>query len=211
MAAGASGTPLRPPHLLCGTRRAAAVDVLDFRGGCCAADFDYLPDRFLGFLPGGGGSDFSDAHGHESDIADLRGSVAADPPVVRPRDFSGEDQFGHSGHERNFRFDHGAASRDHRSDWDRDDIMNYPTPLGELCVIRPESLDGLVQTLDPRKAFRGRIITCGPGRPLPDGSSAPMEVKAGDIVRIKQGNAIEGIYSGIRIWIVRESDLLAVE
>lgn len=89
--------------------------------------------------------------------------------------------------------------------------MNYPTPLGELCVIRPESLDGLVQTLDPRKAFRGRIITCGPGRPLPDGSSAPMEVKAGDIVRIKQGNAIEGIYSGERIWIVRESDLLAVE
>lgn len=89
--------------------------------------------------------------------------------------------------------------------------MKYPTPLGELCVIAPESLDGLVQTLDPRKAFRGRIMAAGPGRPLPDGSSAPMEVRVGDVVRIRQGNAVEGIYSGIRIWIVRESDLLAVE
>lgn len=84
-------------------------------------------------------------------------------------------------------------------------------PLGEICFIEPEALDGMVQVLDERKALRGRIIACGPGRPLPDGSAAPMEVKVGDIVRVKQGNAIEAVFTQKRTWIVRESDLLCVE
>lgn len=90
--------------------------------------------------------------------------------------------------------------------------MKFPvTPLGELCFIQPESLDGLVQTLDPGKALRGRIVAAGPGRPLPDGSAAPMSVGVGDVVRIKQGNAVEAVFEQKRHWIVRESDLLAVE
>lgn len=90
--------------------------------------------------------------------------------------------------------------------------MKFPvTPLGELCFIAPESLDGLIQTLDPGKSFRGRIVAAGPGRPLPDGSSAPMAVRVGDVVRIKQGNAVEAVFENKRHWIVRESDLLAVE
>lgn len=90
--------------------------------------------------------------------------------------------------------------------------MKFPvTPLGELCFIAPESLDGLIQTLDPGKSFRGRIVAAGPGRPLPDGSSAPMAVCVGDVVRIKQGNAVEAVFENKRHWIVRESDLLAVE
>lgn len=90
--------------------------------------------------------------------------------------------------------------------------MKFPvTPLGELCFIAPESLDGLIQTLDPGKSFRGRIVAAGPGRPMPDGSAAPMDVKVGDVVRIKQGNAVEGIFDQKMHWIVRESDLLAVE
>ena len=90
--------------------------------------------------------------------------------------------------------------------------MRFPvTPLGELCFIAPESLDGLVQTLDPAKALRGRVVACGPGRPLPDGSSAPMQIRVGDVVRVKQGNAVEAIFAQKRHWIVRESDLLAVE
>lgn len=84
-------------------------------------------------------------------------------------------------------------------------------PLGEICFIEPESLDGLVQTLDARKALRGRVVACGPGRPLTDGSAVPMEVKVGDVVRLKQGNAIEAIFTQKRTWIVRESDLLCVE
>jgi co-chaperonin GroES (HSP10) len=90
--------------------------------------------------------------------------------------------------------------------------VKFPvTPLGELCFIAPESLDGLIQTLDPGKSFRGRIVAAGPGRPMPDGSAAPMDVKVGDVVRIKQGNAVEGIFDRKMHWIVRESDLLAVE
>lgn len=90
--------------------------------------------------------------------------------------------------------------------------MKFPvTPLGELCFIAPESLDGLIQTLDPGKSFRGRIVAAGPGRPMPDGSSAPMQVRVGDVVRIKQGNAVEAVFDQKMHWIVRESDLLAVE
>lgn len=82
-------------------------------------------------------------------------------------------------------------------------------PLGELCVIAPCIDSPLL--LDPRIALRGRVMAAGPGRPLPDGRLAPMEVRENDVVRIKQGNAIEGIYQGKRIWIVRESDLLCIE
>lgn len=85
------------------------------------------------------------------------------------------------------------------------------TPLGEICFVEPESADGLVKTLDPAKALRGRVVACGPGRPLPDGSSVPMQVKVGDVVRLKQGNAIEAVFTQKRTWIVRESDLLCVE
>lgn len=90
--------------------------------------------------------------------------------------------------------------------------MKFPiTPLGELCFIEPESMDGLVQTLDASNALRGRIVAKGPGRPMPDGSSAPMDVKVGDYVRIKQGNAVEAVFGQKKHWIVRESDLLCVE
>lgn len=90
--------------------------------------------------------------------------------------------------------------------------MSFPiTPLGELCFVQPESIEGIVQVLDERKALRGRIVACGPGRPLPDGNSAPMEVKVGDVVRVKQGNAVEAVFNQQRHWIVRESDLLCIE
>ena len=90
--------------------------------------------------------------------------------------------------------------------------MKFPvTPLGELCFIQPESVDGLVQTLDPAKALRGRVVAAGPGRPLPDGTSAPMQVRVGDVVHVKQGQAVESIFGQKRHWIVRESDLLCVE
>lgn len=90
--------------------------------------------------------------------------------------------------------------------------MTFPiTPLGELCFIEPASMDGLVQTLDPAKALRGKIVATGPGRPMPDGSSAQMDVKVGDFVRIKQGNAVEAVFGQKMHWIVRESDLLCVE
>lgn len=90
--------------------------------------------------------------------------------------------------------------------------MTFPiTPLGELCFVQPESIEGIVQVLDERKALRGRIVACGPGRPLADGNSAPMEVKVGDVVRLRQGNAVEAVFDQKRHWIVRESDLLCIE
>lgn len=90
--------------------------------------------------------------------------------------------------------------------------MSFPiTPLGELCFVQPESIEGIVQVLDERKALRGRIVACGPGRPLADGNSAPMEVKVGDVVRLRQGNAVEAVFDQKRHWIVRESDLLCIE
>lgn len=85
------------------------------------------------------------------------------------------------------------------------------TPLGEICLIEPEAQAALLVMLDARKSLRGRVIACGPGRPLPDGSCVPMEVKVGDFVRVKQGQAIEAVLANQRTWIVRESDLLCVE
>lgn len=84
-------------------------------------------------------------------------------------------------------------------------------PLGDLCFIEPEAEASAIHILDERKALRGRVVACGPGRPLSDGSAVPMEVKVGDIVRLKQGNAIEAIFTQKRMWIVREADLLCVE
>jgi co-chaperonin GroES (HSP10) len=90
--------------------------------------------------------------------------------------------------------------------------MRFPvTPLGELCFIEPEAQARTIHILDERQALRGRVIARGPGRPMPDGSSAPMSVRVGDMVRIKQGNAVEAFFDQKRHWIVRESDLLAVE
>lgn len=84
-------------------------------------------------------------------------------------------------------------------------------PIGDLCVIAPESESGRVQLIDARTSLRGRIIACGPGLPLSNGDILPMEVREGDIVRIKRGNAIESIFEQKRHWIVKESDILAVE
>ena len=84
-------------------------------------------------------------------------------------------------------------------------------PIGDICFVKPEALNGIIQTLDERKALRGRIVACGPGRPLSCGGVVPMEVKVGDIVRVKQGQAIDAIFSSVRHWIVREEAILGIE
>lgn len=85
-------------------------------------------------------------------------------------------------------------------------------PIGDLLFVEPAQLEATkIVIIDPRSAWRGRVVAAGPGAPRPDGSTVPMECKPGDYVRLKPTNAIESVWNQTRIWIVKESDVLAVE
>lgn len=83
-------------------------------------------------------------------------------------------------------------------------------PIGDLLFVEPEANTSRIIT-DPRASWRGKVVAAGPGAPLPDGTLVPMEVGVGDYVRLKPTNAIESVFNQTRVWIVKESDVLAVE
>lgn len=85
-------------------------------------------------------------------------------------------------------------------------------PIGDLLFVEPAQLEASkIVIVDPRQAWRGKVVAAGPGAPLPDGTLVPMEVGVGDYVRLKPTNAIESVWNQTRVWIVREADVLAVE
>lgn len=93
----------------------------------------------------------------------------------------------------------------------RDGEMSLPIqPIGDLLFVEPEANTSRIIT-DPRASWRGKVVAAGPGRPLADGRTVPMEVGVGDIIRLKPTNAIESVYNQTSVWIVKEEDVLAVE
>ena len=85
-------------------------------------------------------------------------------------------------------------------------------PIGDLLFVEPAQLEASkIVIVNPRSAWRGKVVAAGPGAPLPDGTLVPMEVGVGDYVRLKPTNAIESVWNQTRVWIVREADVLAVE
>jgi chaperonin GroES len=95
-------------------------------------------------------------------------------------------------------------------------VKEFPiTPLGDLIFVRRENdyLGPIVQvSLERRvqKSLRGKVIAVGPGRPLPDGSAVPMELKIGDGVCFGIASGMEAKFEGIDILCMREEDVLGV-
>jgi co-chaperonin GroES (HSP10) len=91
--------------------------------------------------------------------------------------------------------------------------MSFPlSPIGDLLFIEPMQVESTVAVVrDPRASLRGKVLAAGPGSPRTDGTCDPMEVKAGDIVRLKLSQAIDAVFGQQKVWVVKESDVLAVE
>lgn len=94
--------------------------------------------------------------------------------------------------------------------------MRFPEPLGENVLLeRIDDYGGMcLRGVDPalrdRQGLRARVLAVGPGKPLPDGTAAPMEVKRGDVVLIGRAQGAELNYAGRPLLAIRESDVLAV-
>ena len=93
--------------------------------------------------------------------------------------------------------------------------MSLPEPLGENVLLeRIDDYDGYIRGVDPmlrdRQGLRARVLAVGPGKPLPDGTAAPMQVREGDVVLIGRALGAELSYAGRPLVAIRESDLMAV-
>ncbi len=85
-------------------------------------------------------------------------------------------------------------------------------PLGELVFVEPvDWYRGTIIVIEQRPACRGCVLAVGPGRPLPDGSAVPMEVKPGDYIHFGPATGMEGVFCNRRVLSMREEDILAVE
>lgn len=90
-------------------------------------------------------------------------------------------------------------------------MSKFPVePLGALLFVEPAQASK-IQLVDPRKAWRGKVLAAGPGEPLPEGGSRPMSVAVGDVVYLHPSRAIEGVFNQTRVWITDEKNVLAME
>lgn len=90
-------------------------------------------------------------------------------------------------------------------------------PLGDRVIIKPIAEDittksGIVlpETVEKEKAEKGEVLAVGPGRPLDNGTLAPMSVKVGDKVMFKKYSPDEIKIEGEEFLIISESDILAI-
>jgi chaperonin GroES len=87
-------------------------------------------------------------------------------------------------------------------------------PLADLIFVRRvDDYTGPLLRLPCRqqKSLTGCVIAVGPGRPLPDGSAVPMELKAGDRVWFGICSGMEANFDGIDLLCMREEDVLVVK
>jgi chaperonin GroES len=89
-------------------------------------------------------------------------------------------------------------------------------PLGANVVIKRLSNDemtaGGVVLPDTAKqqSRRGRVLSVGDGRLLPDGSRVRHQVSEGDLVLLSGPAGAQVAINGDKLWIVSEDDILAV-
>lgn len=88
-------------------------------------------------------------------------------------------------------------------------------PLGENILIRQKKADevtsfGLVLPEKEEKKPEGEVVAVGPGKLLDDGSRAPMEVKVGDHVLLKNWGGEKVEIEKQEYKIVAQDDILAV-
>ncbi len=88
-------------------------------------------------------------------------------------------------------------------------------PLSNRVVveaIKEEAKGGIIlpATADKEKAEKGKIIACGPGKLMENGSRATMEVKVGDIVMFKKYSPDEIKVEGKEYLVLEESDIMGI-
>ncbi len=90
-------------------------------------------------------------------------------------------------------------------------------PLYDRVIVKPfevetKSEGGIVLTGNAaNKSTRGKVIACGKGRLLDNGTTAPMSVKEGDTVVYNEGYASKKErLDGEDVLILSENDILAV-
>jgi hypothetical protein len=76
------------------------------------------------------------------------------------------------------------------------------SPIEDLVFVAPEARAGLIEVIDPRAAFRGRVLAAGPDA---------RDVRVNDMVHLSPGKAIEAVFEQRRVWVTREPEILAVE
>lgn len=76
-----------------------------------------------------------------------------------------------------------------------------------VAVLLDEPDAGPVKLPDWQRCLSGRIIGVGPGRPLENGSRAPMSVAEKDKVSFGAAVGVESMYNGHRIRVMRDKDI----
>ena len=79
-------------------------------------------------------------------------------------------------------------------------------------AIKEETKGGIIfpATADKEKAEKGKVIACGPGKLMENGSRAAMEVKVGDIVMFKKYSPDEIKVDGKEYLVLEESDIMGI-
>lgn len=89
-------------------------------------------------------------------------------------------------------------------------ILVSLNPVEDIVVVAPSPGSTPIELLNPLSHLRGRVLAVGPGKYI-NGKPVRPDVKVNDMVHVPQGKAIEAIFDQKRVWITRESELLAVE
>ena len=88
-------------------------------------------------------------------------------------------------------------------------------PLSNRVVVEPvkeETKGGIIlpATADKEKAEKGKIIACGPGKLLDNGTRAALGVKVGDVVMFKKYSPDEVKVDGKEYLVLEESDIMGI-
>lgn len=76
-----------------------------------------------------------------------------------------------------------------------------------VAVLLDEPETGRVRLPDWQRSLSGRVIGVGPGRPLENGTRAPMSVAEKDKVSFGAAVGMESMYNGHRIRVMRDKDI----
>ena len=79
--------------------------------------------------------------------------------------------------------------------------------IGELVAVQPELPHARIRMPDWQRSLEGVVLAVGPGKPLIDGTHAPMNVKVGDRVTFGAAAGMESVVNGHMIRVMRESDI----
>jgi chaperonin GroES len=91
-------------------------------------------------------------------------------------------------------------------------MSKFPVePISDIVIVMPVLGERSIEMVDLRFDLRGRVLAVGPGRVTSEGVLIPPDVKVNDTVRLAPAKAIEAVFDSKRVWVTRESELLAVE